>query len=171
MDFSGRRWIPLPGARSAPGAAPEAPPGGSSADPRNPRGPPRVHVYVVFASSIPVGKPPRRRGSRRRVAMVGRCLAAPFFLGPASADVFLGTFSERRRVPKNPPPAGGAGIRRPPPQGVFPERFSERRRAPVINNEAPIVAVAAVAGVAADENLRHLPPRRLTLARSLLLLV
>ena len=69
------------------------------------------------------------------------------------------------------PLLGGAGIRGPPPQGVFPDRFSERRRAPVINNEARIVAVAAVAEVAADENLRHLPPRRLTLARSLLLLV
>eukprot|EP00959_Pyramimonas_sp_CCMP1952_P318420 6662908-Pyramimonas_sp.AAC.1 len=31
---------PLPGARSAPGAAPEAPLGGPSTDPTNPRAPP-----------------------------------------------------------------------------------------------------------------------------------
>ena len=50
-DFLGRRWTPW--------AAPPAPPlarsarqgGGSSADPRNLRGPPKVYAYVVFSSS------------------------------------------------------------------------------------------------------------------------
>eukprot|EP00959_Pyramimonas_sp_CCMP1952_P239226 4999389-Pyramimonas_sp.AAC.1 len=51
-DLSDRRWRPPPScARSAPGAAPEAPPGGSSVDPRGLRGPPSLYVAVILRSS------------------------------------------------------------------------------------------------------------------------
>eukprot|EP00959_Pyramimonas_sp_CCMP1952_P059522 1243314-Pyramimonas_sp.AAC.1 len=43
-----RHWIPLHGARSAP----EAPPGGSNADPRNPSGPPGVWLARFSSSGI-----------------------------------------------------------------------------------------------------------------------
>eukprot|EP00959_Pyramimonas_sp_CCMP1952_P464002 9485867-Pyramimonas_sp.AAC.1 len=49
--FADRRWTPLPDARSAPGSASEAPPGGSGADPRNPPRPPKARACAMLCSS------------------------------------------------------------------------------------------------------------------------
>ncbi|CAK0823826.1 unnamed protein product [Prorocentrum cordatum] len=46
------RWTPLPGARSAPGAAPEAQVGGPGAGPGNPPRAPTCSVHAAFRSSI-----------------------------------------------------------------------------------------------------------------------